>query len=268
LAHIVPVLLSDLVIRSIRPEECDEIISEALNDKSLSGGELHRSLVASGAALGIDKLQAHVLAHLHANMGLLRKQLTDIDAAAPSYWGDDAGMSLIHKLRTPLVERMREHVGMFVAANAAGFAGHFGVSEKYVLARRIEEPSDTPDWINDGVAASMALPNAFAGFIMSDVSKMECPCISHLAAANHEQGNPPLSKVMETARAKYGSIEMGMLAFFKHALTEEHKRLDKFEAEFGNLDSMDNQTASEETTSILSKYLSGSVPPGGDIDPH
>lgn len=267
--HPTPNRLSDVVVRAITVNEADDIIAKAINEQNLSGNELHKSLVVSGAALGIDKLQAHILLHMHAGMGMMRKALADIDAAAVSFAGDDEGQSIIAKLRAPFVERIREHIDMFVAMRADTTSELLGVDEKFILARRIIEPTDTPEWKDAAVSASMHQQPAFAGFVLADdVSKMECACFSHLTGVVHEKGHPPLTEVIAKAREKFGSLEAAMMAFFRHALEHEFEHLDKFEQEFGNLESMGSERASEETNAILSRYVSGNVPPEAGLDPH
>lgn len=267
--HKTPNRLSDIVVRAITPDEADDIIAKAINEQNLSGSDLHKALVVSGAALGIDKLQDHIIMRMHEGMGMMRKALADIDAAATDFAGDDEGQALLAKLRAPFVERIREHIDMFIAMRADATGALLGVDEKFILARRIVEPSDTPEWRDAAASASMHQQPAFAGFILADdVGKMECACFVHLTAVVHEKGRPPLSDVMAKAREKFGSVENAMLAFFKHSLEFEFEHLDKFEQEFGNLERMGSEQASEQTNAILSRYVTGIVPPEADTDPH
>lgn len=265
--HVTPILLSDLVVRDITDDDANSIIAKAINEQKLSGNDLHTALVVSGAALGIDKLQAHVIAHMNAGMGIMRKTLADIDAASLSFTGDDEGQAIIAKLRAPIVERIRTHIGMFVASAASSFEQTFGVAEEYVLSRRTGD-TDTDEWLDASIAAAMRQPTVFYGFILADVSKMKCACSGHLLEVLAESSQPTPAEIMRTAREKFGSYDMAAVAYLKHILQIEFDRLDKFEAEFGNLDSADSAEASEATSAILSRYLGGAVPPGTDTDPH
>lgn len=248
--------LSELVARQIDPDDAQELVQKAINE-GLSGRELQISLVISGAAMGVDRVQQYAITILHNQIGLLKKALADIDAKAQDAAGNDEMIAFVQGLRAPLTERIREHIATVEGSYAQSAEQQYGIDQKLFLSELPCAAMDADAMIAAGAAAAFMHTPPFHGFILTkDVAGMKCPCLYHLALEVPKYKTADSAEaIMRIAIERFGTLDSAMAQFGAFIIDKVRKEMKEFEKEFGNVDPTGSTDDTSAAHAVLSRFF-------------
>lgn len=258
--------LSDIIVSRLDEADVDSIVNRAINEAHLTGRELHSALVVSGVALGVEKVQMHVMNLMNAQMGLMRKTLAAIDAKLADSQGDDAMSAFIASVRHPMVERLREHLGMVVAAFVQHAEQAYGIDQKTLLSPTPADEMFRSDLLLAGASASYVTSMAFYGFILSDAATLEKNPSLHDLVGIYRAGHAEAEEIVKEAIGRFGSMDETLIAYGRFCIAKIQHEVKEFEDGYGNLDDPTLSSAVEATNQVLARYLAGSGKPGGPAE--
>lgn len=230
LRHIMKIQLVDLsgtIVGGDLEGKVQEIVTAATADPSLSGQQLWRSLVYSGASLGVDETQKYFTGQVGGTVQLLRELVSRLEVAQ-SMTDDETALNSMQAIQEFVHHTLKERASALVSMHAQQAAELYGIDADMIAGDLDPEQQPRNMVIAAGHMAYRRAPQYFVAWSMGtrsgEITKLKCKCsqciLSCLAPGVSNEGDE-----MSMAMVYFGGLDCTFAAYGIFLLTEFREAL-------------------------------------------
>jgi len=205
--------LVSLVVSRIEDSRVVEVVQQvsiAVGDDS--GAFRDRSLVMSGAALGVEEAQREAIAMVNTHARMLGDTLRNLELRIAEVEGDGPLVTFLTDLAAPI----RDTVASAIRYNVQAMGDHMSLA--YGIPRDLVEARGAPEEVLAALdaTASVLQPTMYRGFMIVRPNASDAVRLRDLATVAATAAHLPQHYIKECI-AKYGSLERTSNAFARLA---------------------------------------------------